>query len=67
MNHHVFLALLLLAGMVSQTAWAQESQVITNSIDMKLARIPAGTFVMGSPAKEPERDDKEDVCHEEHC
>ena len=60
MNHHVFLALLLLAGMVSQTAWAQESQVITNSIDMKLARIPAGTFVMGSPAKEPERDDKEE-------
>lgn len=34
--------------------------VITNSIGMKLAPIPAGTFVMGSPRNEAERDDKEE-------
>ncbi len=30
-------------------------EVLTNSIGMKLARIPAGKFVMGSPRTEPER------------
>ena len=30
-------------------------EVLTNSIGMKLARIPAGKFVMGSPRAEPER------------
>jgi sulfatase modifying factor 1 len=39
---------------------AEESQVITNSIGMKLARIPAGTFMMGSPRSEEDRDDKEE-------
>jgi len=34
--------------------------VITNSVGMKLAQIPAGTFVMGSPRSEAERDDKEE-------
>jgi formylglycine-generating enzyme required for sulfatase activity len=38
---------------------AEEPKVITNSIGMKLARIPAGSFVMGSPLDEPERTDKE--------
>ncbi|MBC8353722.1 MAG: formylglycine-generating enzyme family protein [Planctomycetes bacterium] len=33
---------------------------ITNSIEMKLARIPAGTFVMGSRRSEAERDNKEE-------
>ena len=42
------------------TALAQEkTQVITNSIGMKLARIPAGTFMMGSPRKEAERERRE--------
>jgi formylglycine-generating enzyme required for sulfatase activity len=44
----------------SATALAQDqTQVITNSIGMKLARIPAGTFMMGSPRKEVERDRRE--------
>lgn len=34
--------------------------IMTNSISMKLAKIPAGTFVMGSPRSEAERDDKEE-------
>jgi formylglycine-generating enzyme required for sulfatase activity len=34
-------------------------EVVTNAIGMKLARIPAGEFVMGSPASEPERQDEE--------
>jgi formylglycine-generating enzyme required for sulfatase activity len=34
-------------------------QVVTNGLDMKLARIPAGKFVMGSPAAEAERDPEE--------
>jgi formylglycine-generating enzyme required for sulfatase activity len=38
-------------------------KVITNSIGMKLAYIPAGKFQMGSPANEPERDHSE-VLHE---
>ncbi len=33
--------------------------VITNSIGMKFAHIPAGTFMMGSPSDEPGRDDDE--------
>jgi formylglycine-generating enzyme required for sulfatase activity len=41
----------------------QNDKVITNSIGMKLAPIPAGKFMMGSPAKEKEREDKE-VQHE---
>ena len=36
---------------------------ITNSIGMKLALIPAGTFQMGSPTTEAERDEAE-VQHE---
>jgi len=38
-------------------------KVITNSIGMKFALIPAGKFVMGSPAAEAERD-PEEVQHE---
>ena len=44
----------------SPWAAAEEPQIITNSIGMKLARIPAGTFMMGSPRSEAERDDKEE-------
>src|SRR5437870_12617708 len=42
---------------------APEDKVITNSIGRKLAPIPAGKFLMGSPADEAERDDGE-VQHE---
>jgi formylglycine-generating enzyme required for sulfatase activity len=38
-------------------------KVITNSLGMKLARIPAGKFLMGSPETEAERD-PEEVQHE---
>jgi sulfatase modifying factor 1 len=38
-------------------------KIITNSIGMKLAFIPTGKFLMGSPADEPERDPSE-VQHE---
>ena len=39
---------------------AQDGEkVITNSIGMKLTLIPAGKFVMGSPADEAERDPEE--------
>ncbi len=42
------------------TAVAQDKEkVITNSIGLKLTLIPAGKFLMGSPAKEPERDPEE--------
>jgi formylglycine-generating enzyme required for sulfatase activity len=40
-----------------------KEKVITNSIGMKLAYIPAGKFMMGSPADEADRDDIE-VAHE---
>jgi len=40
-----------------------ENKILTNSIGMKLAYIPAGKFLMGSPAEEAERNDNE-VQHE---
>jgi len=36
------------------------NRIVTDSVGMKLAQIPAGTFVMGSPRDEAERDDKEE-------
>ncbi|MCH8922550.1 MAG: formylglycine-generating enzyme family protein [Planctomycetes bacterium] len=44
-------------------AQAAERKTVTNSIGMKLVHIPAGTFKMGSPRGEAERDDKE-LLHE---
>src|SRR5262245_52534189 len=35
------------------------NKVITNSVGMKLTLIPAGKFMMGSPAAEEERDGEE--------
>jgi formylglycine-generating enzyme required for sulfatase activity len=50
----------LLALLSPTTSRAQDGdKVITNSVGMKLARIPAGKFLMGSPATEPERDPEE--------
>jgi formylglycine-generating enzyme required for sulfatase activity len=46
--------------LVPISAMAQAPKSITNSIGMKLTRIPAGEFMMGSPKSEAERDDKEE-------
>jgi len=46
--------------LVLNSARADDAQIITNSIEMKLALIPAGTFMMGSPRSEAERDAKEE-------
>ncbi|MDA1232144.1 MAG: formylglycine-generating enzyme family protein, partial [Planctomycetota bacterium] len=40
-----------------------EVETVTNSIGMKLALIPAGTFTMGSPSGEAERE-REETLHE---
>jgi formylglycine-generating enzyme required for sulfatase activity len=45
--------------LVSVVALAQEAKEITNSIGMKLVRIPKGTFQMGSPIEEEGADDDE--------
>ena len=54
---------LILAGLFAfeapRSLQAQDNKVITNSIGMKLTLIPAGKFVMGSPADEEERDPEE--------
>jgi formylglycine-generating enzyme required for sulfatase activity len=56
----LFAAVWLITSVLCTPAPAQEPQIITNSIDIKLARIPPGTFIMGSPRSEDERDDKEE-------
>ena len=50
---------LIVCGTPITTPAQDKPQVITNSIGMKLARIPAGTFMMGSPRNEAERDRRE--------
>jgi formylglycine-generating enzyme required for sulfatase activity len=51
------LAALVLAALPAPSEHGDK--VITNSVGMKLTLIPAGKFLMGSPAAEPERDDNE--------
>jgi formylglycine-generating enzyme required for sulfatase activity len=54
----------VLAGLFVPSHPAQEAgKLITNSIGMKLTLIPAGKFLMGSPASETDRD-PEEVQHE---
>ncbi len=54
------LALTWIAVISWPTTRGQDAdKAITNSIDMKLAYIPAGKFLMGSPSSEPERDANE--------
>lgn len=62
---HVLLATLSAAAFAAPgTSSAQdETEIIENSIRMKLVHIPAGTFMMGSPRSEPERTPNE-VLHE---
>ncbi len=50
---------LLLSTFAAVSVAQEGDKVITNSIGMKLAPIPAGKFVMGSPAAETERDPEE--------
>ena len=57
-----YVALIVMVAAWSRSTNADEPaatpskiEVLTNSIGMKLARIPAGKFVMGSPRTEPER------------
>ncbi len=69
MTHQHIAAMFVIVALVAPGfAKAVEPDVgaastITNSLGMKLAQIPAGTFLMGSPRNEAERDDKE-VRHE---
>ncbi len=66
MNKHRTAILALIAALAAtRPANSDEPKistkpVITNSVKMKLAHIPAGTFMMGSPRSEAERDDKEE-------
>jgi formylglycine-generating enzyme required for sulfatase activity len=55
------LGLLLLVDLPApvNAADPDPSKVITNSLGMKLAYIPAGKFLMGSPAGEADRDEGE--------
>lgn len=55
-----FASVWLITGALAGPATAQQPEVITNSIKMKLVRIPAGTFIMGSPRSEDERAAKEE-------
>ena len=50
---------LLPAAATQPAKVASNGQAITNSLGMKLALIPAGKFLMGSPAGEAERDPEE--------
>jgi formylglycine-generating enzyme required for sulfatase activity len=44
----------------------QPGDIITNSLGMKFAWIPPGTFLMGSPTSEAERSDDEDGDESQH-
>ncbi|MCI0377122.1 MAG: formylglycine-generating enzyme family protein [Gemmataceae bacterium] len=64
MNHfrQLPLVIFLAATFVSAPEYSRAQDDVksfTNSIGMKLVRIPAGKFVMGSPATETERDSNE--------
>jgi formylglycine-generating enzyme required for sulfatase activity len=54
---------LLLAPAPTVTGAQGGDKAVTNSIGMRLALIPAGKFVMGSPVTEEERD-PEELAHE---
>ena len=62
-NQALSIMAVVLVNFVTLTATGQQPSdqpdIITNSIGIKLARIPAGTFMMGSPRGEAERDNKE--------
>jgi formylglycine-generating enzyme required for sulfatase activity len=49
---------------LAQVASLLSAREITNTIGMKLVKIPAGRFTMGSPANEQGRNDDEGPAHE---
>jgi formylglycine-generating enzyme required for sulfatase activity len=53
-----------LPGWSQGTKETKQPKEITNSIGMKLVRIPAGTFTMGSPEEEKDRQGHEGPQHE---
>ena len=55
----LLLLMLLIAGCDDSTETEQAAESITNTIGMKLKLIPAGTFMMGSPKSEADRNDDE--------
>ena len=68
-----FVLLIALAALAGVAAHAQtlprpavpaDAKVITNSIGMKLALIPAGTFAMGSPGSDKDAQDDEKPQHQ---
>jgi formylglycine-generating enzyme required for sulfatase activity len=46
-----------------QKAEPEQAKLVTNTIGMKLALVPAGTFLMGSPTEEVGRRDNEGPVH----
>ena len=55
----LLLMLLIAVWCEDSTHGQQPVKSITNTIDMKFNKIPAGTFMMGSPETETDRDDDE--------
>jgi formylglycine-generating enzyme len=55
----LLLMLLLAVGCDDSTQIEQTVESITNTIGMKLNKIPAGSFMMGSPEDETDREDNE--------
>ena len=53
-----------LTSMSSDSYQRSQEGVVTNSIGMKLVHIPAGSFVMGSPPNEKNRESDEDPQHQ---
>ena len=60
MKQHIVITIATVGLLGVHSAWAETPKTVTNSIGMKLALIPAGTFIMGSPPSEPDRDNKEE-------
>jgi formylglycine-generating enzyme required for sulfatase activity len=55
----VFTGTLLMSGCASTQDKAEPVEAFINSIGMKFVLIPDGTFTMGSPSNEPERESDE--------
>ncbi len=53
------LSVAFVIGLCPPVVLSDDVEVVTNSVGMKLARIPAGKFMMGSPRTEPDRESKE--------
>ena len=58
-----FALLLINASLIATETTPPTGKSITNSLDMKFMLIPAGSFMMGSPPDEYERDYREEKPH----